>query len=500
MVAPLAVIGALVAAGAFLFGIPPVSRAMNYWTNKQWSNAEFSPYEGLQLWYFGVIDDSRLTEILKKNGYSEDKIDEFKLLAKKWLTAEQVANAVNRGFISEEEYYEYMHKLGYTKEEANKLKELEERRLGAGDLVELLYRGKITEEQYYQMMKEIGFDKEKADYVKELYKYIPSPADFVRFAVREVFNPQVVEKYGYDEEFPKDIVPYARMRGMDEETLKWYWRAHWELPSPTMAFEMIHRLNPEVLNTPTSTGRKMIDKYGKMGLDTSNLETTIEDVRTLLKIADYPKYWRDRLAALAFQPLTRVDLRRIYELGLINEVELKARLMEVGYSSEDADLMVEFYKAYKLSQEKDFNKSEILKLYKLRAIKREEALQMLQNLGYTTEEADYLLQLEDYKYYQEWVEERVKTLEIRYVRGLIDLQQLYDELNSLGLPAEEVAVYLEEAQRKKLQAEKMPSKEDLINMFKTGVLSVEEFKMYMQRLGYSEFWIDKYSKMLGVSA
>jgi len=198
--------------------------------------------------------------------------------------------------------------------------------------------------------------------------------------------------------------------------------------------------------------------------------------------------------------LTRVDLRRIYELGLINEVELKARLMELGYSSEDADLMVEFYKAHKLSQEKDFNKSEILKLYKLRAIKREEALQMLQNLGYSIEEADYLLQLEDYKYYQEWIEERVKTLEIRYVRGLIDLQQLHDELNSLGLPAEEVAVYLEEAQRKKLQAEKMPSKEDLINMFKSGVLSVEEFKMYMQRLGYSDFWIDKYLKMLEVSA
>lgn len=500
MVNPLALIGTFVTSGAFLFGVPPVSRAMNYWTNKQWSNAEFSPYEGLQLWYFGVIDDSRLTEILKKNGYSEDKIDEFKLLAKKWLTAEQVANAVNRGFISEEEYYEYMHKLGYTKEEANKLKELEERRLGAGDLVELLYRGKITEEQYYQMMKEIGFDKEKADYVKELYKYIPSPADFVRFAVREVFNPQVVEKYGYDEEFPKDIVPYARMRGMDEETLKWYWRAHWELPSPTMAFEMLHRLNPEVLNTPTTLGGTMRDKYAKMGLDVSNLEVTVEDVRTLLKVADYPKYWRDRITAISFTPLTRVDLRRIYTLGLINEQELKARLMELGYSSEDADLMIEFYKAYKNQQEKDFSKSEVLKLYRLRAIKREEAIEMLKNIGYDENEADYLLDLEDYKYYSEWLEERVRTLEIMYIKGAISQQEFYEELASLGLPSEQMGVYVERAERRKLQAIKMPSKKDLMNMLKSGVLTPEEFKQYMKRLGYDDFWIEKYLQLLGVGA
>jgi len=500
MVSFLAVIGALVATGAFLFGVPPIQRAVNYRLNALNPNAIPDVQSLIQLYWRGIITEEELKDLIKKYGYDEKWVNGLIELGRQYLTVSEMMELYRRGEVDKREFVEYLSKNGVKQQDALKLIKLAERLLGAGDLVELLYRKKIDEETYYNEMKKLGITREKADYIRELYKFIPSPTDFIRFAVRDVFNEAIVKKYGYDEEFPEGIVPFAEMRGMDRQTLLWYWRAHWELPSPTAAFEMIHRLNPEVLNTPTSTGGKMIDKYGKMGLDTSNLETTIEDVRTLLKIADYPKYWRDRLAALAFQPLTRVDLRRIYELGLINEVELKARLMELGYSSEDADLMVEFYKAYKLSQEKDFNKSEILKLYKLRAIKREEALQMLQNLGYSIEEADYLLQLEDYKYYQEWIEERVKTLEIRYMRGLIDLQQLHDELNSLGLPAEEVAVYLEEAQRKKLQAEKMPSKEDLINMFKSGVLSVEEFKMYMQRLGYSEFWIDKYLKMLGVSA
>jgi len=500
MVSFLAVIGALVATGAFLFGVPPIQRAVNYRLNALNPNAIPDVQSLIQLYWRGIITEEELKDLIKKYGYDEKWVNGLIELGRQYLTVSEMMELYRRGEVDKREFVEYLSKNGVKQQDALKLIKLAERLLGAGDLVELLYRKKIDEETYYNEMKKLGITREKADYIRELYKFIPSPTDFIRFAVRDVFNEAIVKKYGYDEEFPEGIVPFAEMRGMDRQTLLWYWRAHWELPSPTAAFEMIHRLNPEVLNTPTSTGGKMIDKYGKMGLDTSNLETTIEDVRTLLKIADYPKYWRDRLAALAFQPLTRVDLRRIYELGLINEVELKARLMELGYSSEDADLMVEFYKAYKLSQEKDFNKSEILKLYKLRAIKREEALQILQNLGYSIEEADYLLQLEDYKYYQEWIEERVKTLEIRYMRGLIDLQQLHDELNSLGLPAEEVAVYLEEAQRKKLQAEKMPSKEDLINMFKSGVLSVEEFKMYMQRLGYSEFWIDKYLKMLGVSA
>jgi len=500
MVSFLAVIGALVATGAFLFGVPPIQRAVNYRLNALNPNAIPDVQTLIDLWWRGVIDSNEYHELMRKYGYDDEWASKLLEVGRQYISVSEMLELYRRGEIEKKDFIKYLHNHGIREEDASQILKLAERLLGAGDLVELLYRKKIDEETYYNEMKKLGITREKADYIRELYKFIPSPTDFIRFAVRDVFNEAIVKKYGYDEEFPEGIVPFAEMRGMDRQTLLWYWRAHWELPSPTAAFEMIHRLNPEVLNTPTSTGGKMIDKYGKMGLDTSNLETTIEDVRTLLKIADYPKYWRDRLAALAFQPLTRVDLRRIYELGLINEVELKARLMELGYSSEDADLMVEFYKAYKLSQEKDFNKSEILKLYKLRAIKREEALQMLQNLGYSIEEADYLLQLEDYKYYQEWIEERVKTLEIRYMRGLIDLQQLHDELNSLGLPAEEVAVYLEEAQRKKLQAEKMPSKEDLINMFKSGVLSVEEFKMYMQRLGYSEFWIDKYLKMLGVSA
>ena len=89
---------------------------------------------------------------------------------------------------------------------------------------------------------------------------------------------------------------------MDKEVLQWYWRAHWELPSPTTGFEMLHRLHPDVLEV-------IGEKYKEMGLNPDDLKTDLDTLKELLKISDYPKYWRDRLAAISYSPLTRVDLR-----------------------------------------------------------------------------------------------------------------------------------------------------------------------------------------------
>ena len=496
-------VGALLAIAGLgagtLFGVPPVNRAMTYFFNKHWKNAEFTVNEAVELWWRGIIDDKRLDEVLSKYGIGKDKIEAYKQLARKLLGANDLLELLYRGVIDEKTYKEKMKQLGYEEEDSEFLIKLRERLYGAGDLIEMKFRGVISEEEFYSEMAKLGFKKERAEKLVEIAKYLPSPSDFIRFAVRDVFNEHIVKKYGYDEEFPEGIVPYAAKAGMDRETLLWYWRAHWELPSPTMGFEMLHRLNPEVLNTPTVRGGRIGDKYAKMGLDPNSIQTDLDTLRELLKVADYPKYWRDRILAISYYPLTRVDLRRIYQLGLIDETELKGRLMELGYSSEDAELMVEFYKAYKLGTEKELSKSEILRLYRLKAIKREEAKDMLMSLGYDDNEAEYLLALEDYKYYQEWLEQRVKTLQLRFIRGVITENEFVDALNKLGLPSEQASVYYEEALRKREQAEKMPSKADLVNMFKAGVITVGEFREYMKRLGYSEFWVDKYLKMLGVS-
>jgi hypothetical protein len=411
-------------AGAFLSPVlEPISRQWSYFLNSALPNRELSPSELLELHFRGVIDEKTLKDRLKVHGFDEKKSNELISIQRKLLTLEELTVAKWRGIISEDEFLAYAKKHG------------------------------IGEE-----------DLKRFEAVKKFY---PGPADFIRFAVRDVFNPAVVEKYGYDEEFPEQIVEHVRKSGMEPEQLKWYWRAHWDLPSPAQAYEMLHRLNPEVLKIRGSA-------YEKMGLKAEEIKTDLDTVRELLKIADYPKYWRDRLIAVAYSPLTRVDLRRIYELGLINDEELTARLMELGYTKEDAELMANFYK--RLRHEENFRiaLSKIEKAYKLGKLTREQYKELLKQAGYSDDEVEFLVSLTDYEIEEEKRERLLNLLISRYIKGLITKADFTDQAKKLGISDSEIDYWLEVANTKRETAVKTLSTAQIKQAFDRGLIDEEE--------------------------
>lgn len=431
--------------GGFMFSsvTPPVMRELSYLSNSLWSNAELSP--------------------------------------------EQLAEARFRQILTEDEYFELMKKHGYSKEKAESFFEVRKRLLTAEELLVAKWRGFISEEEYRERMRQLGFRDEDIEKYEAVRKYYPSPTDFIRFAVRDVFNPQVVEQFGYDEAFPEDIVPFAKKSGMEEDVLRWYWRAHWELPSPTAGYEMLHRLHPEILKIRG-------EAYKEMGLNPEELETDLETVDLLLKTADYPSFWRKRLLAISYAPLTRVDLRRIYELGLISDDELLARLMELGYSKKDAELMLEFYKAYKHSANRDLTVSMTLKAYLRGLMTREDCKSYLQYLGYDEDEAELIISLEEEKMKEERLDDAIDSAVYRFSRGLIDEERLRLILTDLGLPEAEKELIVEKAYLEREKREKLPTKADLISWLKQKVITKEDFKQWMKRLGYKDDVIELYLK------
>lgn len=427
-----------------------------------------------------------------------------------------------RKIITEDEYKEYMRQHGFDDRMSELIYNTYYRLTTIEQSLALYFRGIIDEEELQKRLEAQGVHPANVkDYIR-LYYVLPSPSDLIRFMVRDVFRPEVVEKYGLDEELPLDLeIPrenlpewikeywkeekftfadLVKMQGIDPEVMRWYWRAHWILPSPTMAYEMLRRLRPAVLDKVIDEeGTPYWKKYEKEGLKYEDLVVTEEDVDRLLKIADYPKFWRTRMRALAYEPLTRVDLRRLYVLGLVNDEECLARLMELGYTEEDAKKLLEFYKALKQSSERDLTKSEILKLYHIGEIKREEAKDMLKDLGYSDEEADFLLDLEEYKMWKEWVDDEIDVLVEMYVQGAIDFARLRDELDKLGISATQRDLILMKAVRRKKRMVKLPPLSDLKRMYQNGIISEEEFKDAMRAQGYPEEWIERYIKLFRIA-
>ena len=394
--------------------------------------------------------------------------------------------------IDDKEFTERMKELGFDDKKSEEYLEVAKQLLRANELIQAKWRGIISEKEYYEKMEANGYDKETADKLEQVMKYYPSPMDFIRFAVRDVFKEERVRKYELDKEFPTEITKYAKKIGLDEEVLRWYWRSHWNLPSPEQVMRMVNILQPAVLETKLPNGQTYGEKYKEFGIDYKKIETTYDDLSEYLAMADISPYWRDRFKALTFPPLTRVDLRRIYALGLISDEELFARLLELGYSKLDAERLMQFYKLYKHQSGRTLTRTMIVDAYLEQLITKDDAVKLMEQIGYDKEEATFILQLAEAKEKQKDIKQEIDIYVKAYSRGIITEQELKDKLTKLKLTQDRIDYYVEKAKLMRHNTTKLPSKSDIKKWLEDGIITEQEFVNLMKQLGYQEQFIQYY--------
>lgn len=214
-----------------------------------------------------------------------------------------------------------------------------------GDVFAMVNRGWMTADEGIRNIRASGIrDLEQAERMLKMRLFVPSPSDAIRFAVREVWNEDVVRRFGYDDAFPAAFGYWASKSGLDYDvraafpdagssgSIPWsqaFWRAHWEVPSPTQAYSMLHRLRP--------------NRIGQWADSLPSLKPfTIQEASDLLGVADYAPGVRDWLLAISYHPLTRTDVRRMNRLGVIEGEELTESFMDLGYNRADAEKLRKF--------------------------------------------------------------------------------------------------------------------------------------------------------------
>ena len=401
------------------------------------------------------------------------------------LDIQILAYAEHTGKLGEDIINTNYASLGYNDKYKEVLFDFYKPKLSPTTLLEAEKRIEKLDYDITKALKQHGFNDKEISILRELSYAYPSPTDFIRFAVREVFTEDKETQEALSAEFPEDIVEHAERAGLKREHLEWYWKAHWDLPSPTQVYEMLHRLNPDVLKVRGSA-------YKEMGLDMSKLETTIETVKTFLKQADYDLRWRDRLVAISYAPLTRVDLRRIYELGLINEEELLARLMEVGYTKKDAELMVEFYKTFRQEEVRLWTKTEIRNLLYYGLVNESEAVVLLKRIGYTEEDAKTLVELWKAKLAEKDMREIQKYVRDAYALGEITRAEAEKRLRDVGLSEETINIVLDKEDARRLGSVKLPSASTVVKWLKAGIITEAEAKKILEEINVKKDYIEYY--------
>jgi hypothetical protein len=236
-------------------------------------------------------------------------------------------------------------------------------RVDAGQVVDLWRRDYIkTEAERNKLIFERGYlDQREIDQLVKLSEWVPTPPDTIRFMVRDVFDPNAVAVSNLDKDFeakffgpggranPGPAAAYFRAFGLDENTAKLFWRAHWELPSPTQLFEMLHRLRadrPEFIEWQQARGRAenvaVFDAANPMPMVVS-----FADVVEALELADKAPGWVQRLMAVSYNPMTRTDALNAYHGNAMDERELEHRLRDTGLDEATAERVVQIQKTLK---------------------------------------------------------------------------------------------------------------------------------------------------------
>jgi hypothetical protein len=245
--------------------------------------------------------------------------------------------------------------------------------LTVGVIQQALNRGFIDEATAADHLARAGYSGSAKQAILDLRNLLPGPGDLIHMAVHEVFNPQLRETLNLDSEFPDPFLPWALKLGYSEEWARNFWADHWDLPSPSQGYEMLHR--------------------GE--IDMPRLES-------LLKALDYAPVWRQPLINIAYNPITRVDLRRLYKSGIITEEDVFLGYKAQGYDEQKARWLTDYTKQYyspedasQLDDMADLAVSTFRTAYRRHVITRDEAIDKIVEAGYTEDVADFLLSIDD---------------------------------------------------------------------------------------------------------
>jgi hypothetical protein len=395
----------------------------------------------------GADYNKRLLRIFTPNQPSVEQ------LVRLGFTAPGKTDAVRRG----------LAKNGMSEEDQNLIFQASLNMLDVNTIQTLFLRGFISSDEVFQRMRQIGFTDGKTELIMKTWEVLPGIGELVTMVDREAFDDAIVAKYGYMED--SDKLPYdifAKM-GLSRFWVDKIWAAHWNLPSLEMGFRMLHR--------------RIIDE---------------DELDDLFKIAEIPGYWRERLKALSYNPLTRVDIRRMHAMNVLGEQEVFNAYLDHGYNRENALLMTEFTIKYNEDEDRALSRSQVETFYRNNRISHEEAMGLLSEIGYPESRAIFFLANQDYEKEQEYVDDVIDNTGEMYRMRQLEYNEAQQKLYDLNLTAKEVTALFDKWNIRMFKDRKLPSKTDLDKFYKAGVITLVTYGEELEKLGYPEKYVNMY--------
>lgn len=359
--------------------------------------------------------------------------------------------------ISYEDFIERCAENGFDETNANNAYEASKTLLTATDYVTLWRRGELDEKELADKLKHIKFDAVTIPELKKVTEFFPSAPDLIRFAVRDVYSPEIVSQFGLMEDIPQKFLDEAFKSGLPVEQAKNFWASHWELPSMMQAFSMFQRrFIPE------------------------------DTLKLLMKAKDISPAWRDPLLKLSYNPLTRVDVRRMYGMGVLKEDDVYNAYLDAGYNPENARRMTDFTVLYESDETTGLTRSSVVSAYKKGIITKEQLTEFFEGFGYTEEVQKFWVEMAEYEKALIEMDATTKELLALHRMGDITTVEVKQKLEELELPEVYINTVMAKLHSSRSERVKIPSQSQLVDWLKLELITDIQFKERMVKLGFED--------------
>ena len=306
-------------------------------------------------------------------------------------------------------------------------------------------------------LRRIGIHPDYIPMFKALAYPVPPVADLITMAVREAFSPAIASRFGQYEDYPTDLTRFAAMQGIDEEWSRRYWAAHWSLPSPQQGFEMLHR---GVINE--------------------------QDLNLLLRALDIMPFWREKLLAISFNPLTRVDVRRMYSLGVLSENEVEKAYRDIGYTPENAERLRAFTVRQTVASQSGLSVSKVITAYKNSQATRQDAYNAISRLGVNPQNISEILESADIQLDWQRVKDRIAAVRNLFKKERMEEAQARSDLRNAGIDGNKIDLLISQwVNEIDDEHGTLLSKTDVLAMVKKKLITTQRAQQELSLLGYT---------------
>jgi hypothetical protein len=372
-----------------------------------------------------------------------------------------------RGVITDDQWTCWTKANGYLRNPAVKMREAARTRHTTDDMVRLWLRKTITDEDFDGRLRTVGWT-EGQDYkeIRELSKQYPPYSDIIRLMVRDAADETIVDwpdsDKSWQQKYTAKLRDWGEFAGIPDDVTKLLWRAHWSIPSPTQLYEVWYR------------NRKRGDTIAGTEIGKS--------ITDALQQQDILPRWIPQLVNNSYRLPGRIDIRRSYQIGVMNREAVDKALIKTGYDDESAAILTEYtVRSARLS----LRLHSAVRSYMEFGVNYAQAEEELLDYGAARDDITWVL---DWAVKRMRAKSRAKcktSICSQYKTGGIDRDKAYEMLHNTGMDLDQATIAIEMCDCEAAASSPHAAAGTLCKWYTIGIIDQAEFLKRLRTLGWS---------------